>query len=54
MAGQPTQPAKVILTFIAPCYHNFVYIIENTEMAKYLNYIFIILQCDTVNFFINR
>ena len=51
MAG---QPARVILTFIAPCYHSFVFIIETAEMAQYLNYIFIILPCDTVHFFINR
>ena len=54
MTGQPTQPAKVILKFIAPCYHNFVFIIETAEMAQYLNYIFIILPFDTVNFFINK
>ena len=51
MASLPTQTAKVILTFIAPCYHNFVFIIETAEMAQYLNYIFIILPCDTVIFF---
>ena len=35
MAGPPTKPARVILTFIAPCYHNFVFIIETAEMAQY-------------------
>ena len=40
MAGQPTQPAKVILTFIAPCYHNFVFIIETAEMAHYFIWYF--------------
>ena len=54
MAGPPTQPARVILTFIAPCYHNFVFIVETAEVAQYLNYIFIILLCDTVHLFINR
>ena len=44
----------LLLTFIAPCYHNFVFIIETAEMAQYLNYIFIILPCDTVHIFINR
>ena len=53
MAGQPTQPAKVILNIIEPCYHNFVFILETAEMAQYLNYIFI-LPCNTVNFFIKR
>ena len=51
MAG---QPAKFILRLTAPCYQNFVLIIETAEMAQYLYYIFIILPCDTVNFFINR
>ena len=54
MAGPPTQPARVILTFIAPCYHYFVFIVETAEVAQYLNYIFIILLCDTVHLFINR
>ena len=35
MTGPPTKPARVILTFIAPCYHNFVFIIETAEMAQY-------------------
>ena len=51
MAGQTTQPAK--LTLIAPCYHNFVFLIEPVEMAQYSNYIFIILPCDTVIFFLS-
>ena len=54
MAGPPTQPARVMLTFIAPCYHNFVFIVETAEVAQYLNYIFIIILCDTVHLFINR
>ena len=44
MAG---QPARVILTFIAPCYHNIVFIIETAEMAQYLNYILYIAMLYT-------
>ena len=57
MAGQPTQSAKGILLFIAPCSRNFVFItvfIETGEVAQYLSCIFNITVLYTVKFFINR